>query len=67
MEIIINSKAFTLADAAGLREALAVVNINSTNGIAIAVNNEVVPRTTWQDFTLKPGDKITLIRATQGG
>ncbi len=67
MEIIINSKPFDLAEATGIMDALAAVNISTTNGIAVAVNNQVVPRQEWTSYTLKTGDKITLIRATQGG
>jgi len=67
MEITINHKNFTLGDAAGLREALQAVQVTDTNGVAIAVNNQVVPRADWPGYVLQPGDKITLIRATQGG
>jgi sulfur carrier protein len=67
MEISINSKTIELPDNAGILEALQNVQINNSNGIAIAVNNQVVPRSDWTDLKLKDGDKITLIRATQGG
>jgi sulfur carrier protein len=36
-------------------------------GIAIAVNNEVIPKKSWNDYLLKENDKVTIIRATQGG
>lgn len=39
----------------------------STKGIAIAVNNEVIPRLDWEETILKEHDKITIIKATQGG
>ena len=42
------------------------LGIQST-GIAIAVNNQVIPRSQWEAFLLAEGDKITIIRATQGG
>ena len=36
-------------------------------GIAVAVNSEVVPRSTWGSWTLAPGDRIEVLRAAQGG
>lgn len=42
------------------------LGIQST-GIAIAVNNKVIPRTQWETFTLAENDKVIIIHATQGG
>lgn len=36
-------------------------------GIAVAVNNSVVPKAEWNTYEVKSADKITIIRATQGG
>jgi sulfur carrier protein len=36
-------------------------------GIAIAVNNSVIPKNDWQNLQLKNQDRITIITATQGG
>ncbi|MCB0319386.1 MAG: sulfur carrier protein ThiS [Bdellovibrionales bacterium] len=36
-------------------------------GVAVAVNNAVVPRDKWDDLELMDGDKILVIQATQGG
>jgi len=36
-------------------------------GIAVAVNEIVIPRTDWQDHILKPNDTVLVIKATQGG
>jgi sulfur carrier protein len=36
-------------------------------GIAIALNGSVVPRSTWSETALKPGDNIEIVRAMQGG
>jgi sulfur carrier protein len=50
-----------------LLQILTEVGIYTTEGIALAVNQSVIPRTKWQDFNLMENDKITIIRATQGG
>ncbi len=38
-----------------------------TAGIAVAVNQQVVPRTEWINTELKENDQVLIIRATQGG
>ena len=37
------------------------------NGIAIAVNENVIPKKEWTNYLLKEHDKILIIKATQGG
>ena len=36
-------------------------------GVAAAVDNEMVPRTQWADFPLAAGAKVTIIKAACGG
>ena len=36
-------------------------------GIAVAVNETVVPKTNWDSYLLQPNDKVLVIKATQGG
>lgn len=48
----------------------ALLNIEAParqNGIAVAVNNTVIPKTDWDNHTLSPTDQILIITATQGG
>ena len=37
------------------------------NGIAVAVNGRVVPKTSWTEVTVNENDEILIIKATQGG
>jgi len=50
-----------------ISELMRSLNIISTNGIAFAVNEKVVPKTEWNNFQLNDNDKILIIKATQGG
>ncbi len=43
------------------------LNMPNTNGIALAVNEKVIPKTEWNNFQLNDNDKILIIKATQGG
>lgn len=36
-------------------------------GVAVAVNNRMIPRTNWQQTTLKDDDNIVIIKAVCGG
>ena len=36
-------------------------------GVAVAINNEIVPQDTWDAVTLKSNDQLLIIQATQGG
>ena len=37
------------------------------DGIAVAVNGEVVPRAMWEEKEVQHGDDIEIVRAVQGG
>ena len=50
-----------------LSELLESINLNVAKGVAVAVNNQVVAKSEWNNALLKENDKITIIRATQGG
>ena len=39
----------------------------ASNGIAIAVNNRMIPRAEWESFTLSENDSIIIIKAVCGG
>ncbi len=49
-----------------LREIIAQQGINTT-GIAVAVNETVIPKSEWSSKTLKGGEKVIIVKATQGG
>ena len=37
------------------------------NGIAVAVNQQIITKTNWTSTVLKENDEILIIKATQGG
>jgi sulfur carrier protein len=50
-----------------LTELLNVHGFGDRIGIAIAVNEIVIPRAEWQSHELKEGDEILIITPAQGG
>ena len=66
MTINVNHKETSVSDAANLLELIDAMQIPE-KGVALAVNNTVIPKTEWQSFILEENMNVTLIRATQGG
>ena len=67
MNIYVNNKQQEMPGGSKITDALAAISISSDKGIAIAINNNVVPRSEWDVYELNAEDNITLIKATQGG
>ena len=67
MEVIINNKSESLTKGTSLQSLLEKQDLLEQKGIAIAVNDEVVPKAEWNSRILLANDKITVIKATQGG
>lgn len=66
MEITVNGRQRETADELSLAELVGQVSDRST-GIAVAVNSEVVPRGDWPGTVVRPGDRIDVVTAVQGG
>ena len=67
MKVSINKQDYELAGGTTLLAALKQVPNIPEKGIAVAVNNQVVSLSKWQETTLNDGDKITVIKAFYGG
>jgi sulfur carrier protein len=67
MEITVNQQSYSVSDACSLQQMLTAVLQLQAKGIAIAVNQEIVSKSDWDTHLLKPGDQVTIIKATQGG
>ena len=50
-----------------LSALLASMQLSAVRGIAVAVNDCVIPRSKWDDVVLVENDRVEVIRATQGG
>lgn len=66
MEITVNSEIKTIQS-----ELLSVLIKDmlgeKTKGIAVAINQNVIPKTDWEKTSLKANDNVLIIKATQGG
>ena len=47
--------------------ALVAEQTESGEGVAVAVNDAVVPRSAWESTALADGDRVEMLTAVQGG
>jgi sulfur carrier protein len=67
MNIYVNSKLQDIREKTTIHEMLLSMDITAHGGLAVAVNNSIIPYAAWKNRELQPDDNIILIRATQGG
>lgn len=68
MELTINHQIRFFDPAPTSLEDLLLLELSGkTQGVAVAINNKVVPKDDWGLMRLKPHDQIILITASQGG
>lgn len=66
MEITLNNKKIAAENGTTIKDILGYAGIEPI-GIAIAVNNRVIPRDDWDKTGLNDGDKVVVIKAACGG
>lgn len=69
MELRINGdiRHFEGRDAIFVDDLLEHLELPTVSGMAVAVNDQVVPRSRWRDTEVFDGDRVEIIRATKGG
>jgi sulfur carrier protein len=68
MELKINNQSKQFATDSLSVQALLDLEIPiKQNGIAIAINNSVIPKSNWNFHYIQETDEILIISATQGG
>ena len=68
MKLILNGETIETADGQTLGGLLKTLGIAAdTKGVAIAVNEVVIPKRKWDSTGLNADDAIEIIQAVQGG
>ena len=65
MKVLINNKP-TETQAQTIAELADELNLPQA-GVAIATNNQMIPRAAWQETTIGEGTNIVIIKAACGG
>ena len=66
MEIIVNGEPRQVADTMCISELVEMLDL-ANRRIAVEVNLEIVPRSTYTTHSLRPGDKVEIVHAIGGG
>ena len=67
IEVSINQKNYSFPETGTLADVLSLLDIWQPDGIAIALNEVVIPKGEWGKQVLHAEDRVFVIRATQGG
>ena len=66
MKLWLNGAERELADGASLADALGLLDLPDS-GVAVAVDDDVVPRADWAAHPLRDGARVEVLTAVQGG
>lgn len=67
MKITVNDTPRQVPAGTRVAEVLGDLALAQRRGLAIALNDEVVPRVEWNTRALEEGDALLILRASQGG
>jgi len=67
MEVIVNKQRQDVPENATIPILLEKIQVTHQKGIAIAVNEQVIPKAKWAKTTLNQNDNVLLIEISQGG
>jgi len=66
MYIKVNNKQQEISENTSVQQLVEQLNI-TPNGIAIAINNNVVTKSEWNSKIINNNDDVLIIKSTQGG
>jgi sulfur carrier protein len=66
VNIVVNGEPHELAQGSTVADVVALLG-RGPKGLAIALNEEVVPRTRWPATTLHERDRVEVLAAASGG
>ncbi|MBC7389278.1 MAG: sulfur carrier protein ThiS [Opitutaceae bacterium] len=67
MDIYFNGDLTNISENLKLESFLHLHQLDDKKGLAVAVNNQVIPKKSWDEYILTDNDKVLVIKASQGG
>jgi sulfur carrier protein len=67
MTILVNNQTIEYPESLTIAALLEDQLVQHLKGLAIAVNDVVIPKSDWAKIVFQQNDSITIIRASQGG
>jgi sulfur carrier protein len=65
MFVLVNGQAYPLRESATLASVLR--SVSPPSPFAVAINEEFIPRGTYEDCLVHPNDRIDIVHPTAGG
>lgn len=66
MEILVNGASREVPEGISAAQLVAMLGLTGQR-LAMEVNREIIPRSTFETHRLQPGDRIEIVRAIGGG
>ena len=66
MKVKVNNETHEVAEGTSLAALVTQLGLN-TQGIAVAIQYEVIPKENWEKILLSEGQELMLIQAVSGG
>jgi len=66
MQIYLNGEQQQIPDSTSMAALIELLELSGKR-IAVEVNEELVPRSTYSDYNLKPQDNVEIVHAIGGG
>jgi len=67
IHLVVNGEKLEAAARTTVGGLLSTLRIPFRTGIAVAVNDGVVPRSAWEERILEDGEQVLILTASQGG
>jgi sulfur carrier protein len=68
MQVTVNGQERDVSGETTVEDLVALLGApDNGRGVAVALSGEVVPRSEWAQTSLKPGDRVEVLIAVQGG
>ncbi|MHB0969958.1 MAG: sulfur carrier protein ThiS [Thermoanaerobaculia bacterium] len=67
MRVFVNEQPHFVSDEATLHDLLEDLGLASRRGIAVALQDRVIPQFAWKECVLQSDSSVLIIAATQGG
>lgn len=67
MEIFVNNQPIETEEQTSLLSLIFSQVGENSKGLAVAINEEVIPKNEWEKTILNQNDQVLIIKATQGG
>lgn len=67
IKIIVNGEEMQIPATTNISTLLLQLGVGESKGVALAINEEVVPKSLWKVRVFFPEDRIVIIKPTAGG